>query len=826
MAFDINTNIASLQAQQYLRVNSDFQSKTINRVTSGLRIISSGDDAAGLAIANGYRSDQAVLTQGIRNANDGLSNLQTIDGGMNNISMLLDRARTLATQSASGTFNGNRSLLNSEFTSVLAEIDRQAQSIGLNQGGTFAKNLSVFIGGGRGASVTDTNTQDVIDNGSVSVDLSKSTVDSKSLGMAGMQALGNGNPNTGESRTVDLGTGSAKTSVAQILADSNNTNTEAQTGYTTFYFTGPGFSDTVGGSGNPVKVSVNLTGVTDTATLATAINTAIQNAGNSANQQATAFKNANITATIVTNASGQQQLGFNSSNSVFQVQGGDNVANAFLGNFTSASPSNADGQSAFATVTGAANMATMGTSSEAVKLRFIGAGLPNGYYDLAVTLNANDTGAQQVTDINTAINGDSTLKTLGITASGATGSPLVFTAAAGMSLEVQATADTGNNLGLGAYLADAGANFNYSTISAGSAVIATAADTQHLIFAIGNTVVDLGAVTVGASEAAALNNINAAIATAATGSTATAKALRAADITATDNGGGKVMLTSASGAKFRLSIGTGSAANVFGFATSNASDLSAMAGASVYADQTSVNSGGAQESVNSSSNSDVFTFKGLRVAGDTQTVTVTAVDNTGTQHTLNVGLTTSNAYSLDQALSTINLALQQSNDSTLQRIFAAKEQNLGDTAEGVRFLSPVSFQVSLGATPLGNGLSDNTGAQGGPVFNSATLAGGSTAAIDTQAGASNAVTALSNAVSALGSAQAVVGKGENDFNYAINLAQSQLTNLAAAESRIRDADLAAEAANLTKAQILMQAGTAALAQANSAPQAVLALLRG
>src|SRR5258708_8046143 len=101
MAFDINTNIASLQAQQYLRTNSDFQSKTINRVTSGLRIVSSGDYAAGLAIANGYRSDQAVLNQGVRNANDGLSTLQIVDGGINYISMLLDRARTLATQSAS-----------------------------------------------------------------------------------------------------------------------------------------------------------------------------------------------------------------------------------------------------------------------------------------------------------------------------------------------------------------------------------------------------------------------------------------------------------------------------------------------------------------------------------------------------------------------------------------------------------------------------------------------------------------------------------------------------------------------------------------------------
>src|SRR5258708_39823673 len=95
MSFSINTNIASLQAQNYLRVNGEFQAKTINRVTSGLRIIQSGEDAVGLAIANGLRSDQAVLMQGVRNANDGLSKWQIIDGGVNNISQLLDRARTL-----------------------------------------------------------------------------------------------------------------------------------------------------------------------------------------------------------------------------------------------------------------------------------------------------------------------------------------------------------------------------------------------------------------------------------------------------------------------------------------------------------------------------------------------------------------------------------------------------------------------------------------------------------------------------------------------------------------------------------------------------------
>src|SRR5579871_4891464 len=141
--FSINTNIASLQAQNYLRVNENFQNATINQVTSGLRIVNSGDDAAGLAIANADRSNEAVLTQGISNANDGLSQLQIADGGISNISQLLDRARTLATQSSSGAFTGNRSVLNSEFQSVVGEINRQAQSIGLNTGGDLAKNLSV-----------------------------------------------------------------------------------------------------------------------------------------------------------------------------------------------------------------------------------------------------------------------------------------------------------------------------------------------------------------------------------------------------------------------------------------------------------------------------------------------------------------------------------------------------------------------------------------------------------------------------------------------------------------------------------------------------------
>jgi flagellin len=80
-------------------------------------------------------------------------------------------------------------------------------------------------------------------------------------------------------------------------------------------------------------------------------------------------------------------------------------------------------------------------------------------------------------------------------------------------------------------------------------------------------------------------------------------------------------------------------------------------------------------------------------------------------------------------------------------------------------------------------------------------------------------------VAALGNAQATIGIGENLLNYAVNLATSQITNFSAAESQIRDANVAQEAANLTQAQTLQQASIAAMAQANSAPQAILSLLK-
>ena len=141
-SFSVVTNLASVNAQSNLFSTNIGLRQALTRVSSGFRINYSGDDAAGLAVANSFRSEVAVLNQGVRNANDGLSNLQIKDGALDNISKLLDRLSTLATAAASGqTSAASRTTLNAEFTDVISEITREATVAGL----TAAAGFSVFV---------------------------------------------------------------------------------------------------------------------------------------------------------------------------------------------------------------------------------------------------------------------------------------------------------------------------------------------------------------------------------------------------------------------------------------------------------------------------------------------------------------------------------------------------------------------------------------------------------------------------------------------------------------------------------------------------------
>jgi len=141
MPIGILNNIASLSAENQLSItNSNLQS-TLYQLSSGSRINSGADDAAGLAIANGLQANITALSQSARNANDGVGMLQVADGALAQVTTLLNRAVTLATESSTGTVSdAQRQALQSEFAQIKSEIDR----IGIN---TTYNGSQVFAGG-------------------------------------------------------------------------------------------------------------------------------------------------------------------------------------------------------------------------------------------------------------------------------------------------------------------------------------------------------------------------------------------------------------------------------------------------------------------------------------------------------------------------------------------------------------------------------------------------------------------------------------------------------------------------------------------------------
>jgi flagellin len=143
MSTIINTNLAALTAQRSLAKSSVDMSSALQRLSTGLRINSAKDDAAGLAISERMTAQIRGYNQGIRNAGDGISLVQTAEGGLEAITNSLQRMRELAVQAANDTYGtSDRTALSAEATALLAEIDRVAAQTSFNGDplldGTFA----------------------------------------------------------------------------------------------------------------------------------------------------------------------------------------------------------------------------------------------------------------------------------------------------------------------------------------------------------------------------------------------------------------------------------------------------------------------------------------------------------------------------------------------------------------------------------------------------------------------------------------------------------------------------------------------------------------
>ena len=129
----VNTNVASLNAQRNLSISQASLNQSMQRLSSGLRINSAADDAAGLAISQGMNAQVTSLNQDVRNANDAISMSQVADGALSQIGNLLTTMRSLATEASTGTVaQSQRSYLNQEFKALASEITRIASATTFN----------------------------------------------------------------------------------------------------------------------------------------------------------------------------------------------------------------------------------------------------------------------------------------------------------------------------------------------------------------------------------------------------------------------------------------------------------------------------------------------------------------------------------------------------------------------------------------------------------------------------------------------------------------------------------------------------------------------
>jgi flagellin len=141
MALSVLNNISALTAENALSDTQMSLQKTLTQLSTGLRINTGSDDPAGLSIANGITSNVSALTQSEQNASNGIGLLQTADGALSQVTTLLNRAVTLATEGSTSDITSSQyTALNTEFQSVLAEINQIGQATNFNGSNVFANN--------------------------------------------------------------------------------------------------------------------------------------------------------------------------------------------------------------------------------------------------------------------------------------------------------------------------------------------------------------------------------------------------------------------------------------------------------------------------------------------------------------------------------------------------------------------------------------------------------------------------------------------------------------------------------------------------------------
>jgi flagellin len=852
----INTNIASLNSQRNLNTSQGALATSLQRLSSGLRINSAKDDAAGMAIADRMSSQVRGLNQATRNANDGISLAQIAEGALGETNNILQRVRELAIQSANATNSASdRMALQSEVNQLIAELDRIASTTSFNglkllDGNFVAQNFQVGAEANQTISVSvsgaDSQTLGInkVNTNNTTQGINNSTgastaATSFTAGVKGSDTYANAIAAKAADQTVTLtdstgtkfewtldadtersamGIAAGLHNLGGMTAIADPTSATLDFSATTGAVTGDKITFTLTGeSGKSANISFVIT---DTATesIAGQVAAAI---GTAAVTDVTAAAAANIVT--ITGASGSN-VGI--SNLTFQ----DNAAVTLSG---------------FAQT--AATGSTTATIAAGDTISFTIDGKNFAYALVAADIKDSVTGAVSndlYTNLGAAL------------AVSLAGSYSVSTSAVGT---LQVVKLDGTAIALTAFSATTTNNNGNASITVGSAV--SGATPTAATLAEGGTQTSTIGVTTANSVAVFGGTSGFTLGDGATNTAGVAF--------------GKVTITLPADSDITSDVNTG---NIFGTLSGYSGKIRAGLN-----DTTDGNFLGTQKLTINGQTSETVAITADSTAKQAAALVNAVADKTGVQATARTtanlfGLSADGIVSMTLNGKDISASVTTGNLTELAKAINSQTGKTGVTATlditktQISLLEQTGANISIAnfanskagtmsvvgaggaTTQLTSGSTDSTVVGGNVVFKSeakyfsvetdtAKADGGlfdgaanalqaseslTVGSIDISSvkGANDAIDIIDGALNKVNGIRAELGAIQNRFASTVSNLTTSVENISAARSRIQDADFAQETANLTRGQILQQAGVAMLAQANALPNQVLTLLRG
>jgi flagellin len=855
----INTNVASLNAQRNLDRSQTSLGVALQRLSSGLRINSAKDDAAGLAISERFTTQIRGINQAIRNANDGISLAQTGEGDLAQITNNLQRIRELAVQSANATNSvSDRAALQLEASQLIAEIDRVASTSAFNgvkllDGNFASQQFQVGANAGEVVNISNISSARTDDIGQATTYTYTQQAGAASTGITGAALV------AGDLVVNGVDVGAVAGDAATIATAINNATSGAVTATATNATTAA-FNDVVGtaaAAATPTTLTFgNFTAGTFDGTAAVA---EVFTATNDFYTGAQDFTNNTVSFDVTIDGGAVQTITLDdsyTSQSDILNKAGTGINDQLTG--------------ATATVAGGKLVITSdstGATSDVVVSNFSANPVYDGGSDfLNITGNTTVAGVTATTSASTALDGagalpnggDFTNNTIDITvaydiAGGGPTSGVISLdsnyanqAAILSDLTTQLNTLTGGD---GAVTLDGEGQLVFSLTSAGAATTGDAIDITAVDFNPGVGVVDVavgatttpgadetpstdGLFTVNFTTSSGTSQVYTQAATAAgtvntTNLDAAIAAFVAGDANLSQSGSlatNNLIITGADGEDISIDIdnnSTGVATSFSGFA---------LDGAGTYTE------GNGTPAVAAANPTYTFSVNGVDLNLTTQgadgTITgaevataIGALDGFDAANTTYTG-TTLTVTTTDGR----NITLADSGSdsdgieglaggaagagTTLATAYGTLELTTQDT-NGITVTGQAGGLTKVGLTAVTNG-TDNGVISGTTITNTD---------ISTVSGANSAIASVDNALTTINSSRASLGAIQNRFESVVASLGASAENLSAARSRIRDADFAQETAALTRTQILQQAGVSILSQANALPQLVLSLLQ-